>query len=100
MGYLSDSRVLLRHHFVHVTVKDDVDVGLQSDPDVVEFICQCLSGDPRQKRLVRLLRSLRGTREDGFTCPVHNHHVADVLTGSVQLCASLYMDMNLKREQL
>lgn len=39
MLHLSNSWILLRHHFVHVTVKDDVDVGLKSDPDVVEFIC-------------------------------------------------------------
>lgn len=39
MQHLSDSRVFLRHQFVHVAVKDDVDVALQPDPDVVEFVC-------------------------------------------------------------
>lgn len=37
--YLSDPRVFLCHQFVHVAVKDDVDVALQADPHVVQFIC-------------------------------------------------------------
>lgn len=34
-AHLSDSRVFVRHQFVHVAVKHDVGVCLQSDPDVV-----------------------------------------------------------------
>lgn len=59
LRYLSDSRVFLRHQFVHVTVKHDVDVALQSDPDVVEFVVERVAGHHEQEGLVYLFLSLR-----------------------------------------
>lgn len=67
LAHLSDPRVFLSHQLVHVAVKDDVDVGLQSHPDVVEFIWQRLPHDAHQERLVRHLGDLRRTGEDLFS---------------------------------
>lgn len=52
--YLTNARVLLRHQFVHVTVKDYIDVTLEPNPGVIEFICECGTGDPCQEGLVCL----------------------------------------------
>lgn len=39
MLYLSDPGVFLCHQFVHLAVEDDVNVSLEPNPEVVEFIC-------------------------------------------------------------
>lgn len=38
IGDLADSRELFTYQLVHIAVKHNVDVTLEADPDVIEFV--------------------------------------------------------------
>lgn len=40
IGDLADSRELLGHQLVHFAVEHNVDVTLQANPGVIEFVCK------------------------------------------------------------
>lgn len=56
--HLTNTRVFLSHHFVHVTVKHNVDVGLKTNPSVIKLVCNGLSWNSCQHRTVQRLVTL------------------------------------------
>lgn len=51
--HLTNTRVFFCHQLVHVTIKYDVDVALETYPSVVQLICNALSRNRCQHRTVQ-----------------------------------------------
>lgn len=51
--HLTNTRVFFSYQLVHVTIKHDVDMALETYPSVVELICNALSWNHCQHRTVQ-----------------------------------------------